>query len=239
MDMRFTRLLLQSFAAIGLAASLVQQIPPAMARSIQFVPPQTDENSDPSDRPRGGGSRPICHEFNTLTCIQSSMVALVPPSNATGLTLSATPRLWFFSPYETTESIQASFELVDSQGQIVWQASKIPLVSQPSIFSYQIPSHANLRLGETYRWYLTVHLDPDQPATDVLLSARLIYQAIPEFSSATETSSLAHIQRLADRGIWYDMVTALAQMDSIERSLWESFLVSHGFPELVQYPIHW
>ncbi len=238
MDMRFTRLLLRSFAAIVLAASLVPRIPPATARSIQFVPPQTDEDSDPRDRPRGGGSRPICDESNALSCTQSSMVALVPPSNATGLTLSASPRLWFFSPYETAESIQTSFELVDSQGQIVWQ-TKIPLVSQPSIFSYQIPPEANLRLGETYRWYLTVHLDPDQPATDVLLSARLTYRAIPEFFSTTEALSLAYIQRLADRGIWYDMVTALAQIDSIERSLWESFLVNHGFADLVQYPIHW
>ena len=204
--------------------------------AIQFVPPQTDEQADPRDRPRGGGARPTCNDMNALVCLPESILAIVPESAPLGLTLSESPKLWFFSPYDSDEPIEGSFELLNEQEELVWQDSSIQLPSEAGFFSYQIPPEANLEAGQTYRWYFITHLDPDQPSTDVLLSARLKYQSAQ--LANLEQSSVAEVQTLADKGIWYDMVTGLAQAEQEQQDLWQSFLSKNGFEDLTSYPVY-
>lgn len=229
---------------MGLSMGLFANGIGAQISGIQFVPPQTEEESDPRDRPRGGGSRPICNPSDPqdLKCIQRQMMALVPQSPSTqaswGLRGSATPMIWFFSPFESDNPVQSSFELIDADGQVVWQDSTVQLPAQPGFFAYQIPAQASLTSGETYRWYLSVQIDPDQPSADVLLTARLTYQHSPQASNLESPPSAESIQRLASQGFWYDTVTALAEISSVNGTHWKNFLRNHGFPDLVEEPIH-
>ena len=143
---------------------------------IQFIPPQTEEESDPRDRPRGGGSRPICSRDLSpdLTCSNAKMIALFPGGDRTqrawGLTQSATPSIWFFSPYSITTQVTGAIDIVDENDAVIWHQDGIKLPPNPSFFAVSIPEAANLQPRQTYRWYFRVLLDPEQPSASALLS---------------------------------------------------------------------
>ena len=224
-------------------ARLTQQ-----AVGIEFKQPDTDEVSDPSDRPRGGGSRPICDldASGSLPCTELRLTALVPfpqaaagagsarPS-AWGQTLEPIPTFWFYVPYPPDSIHTAEFEVWDSEGTLVWQDPHLVLAQTPGIMAYRPALPQTLAVGQTYRWHLLLRFDPDHPSADAHVTGRV--QRIATSAELTQqlaiaTTPLQTARALAKNGIWYDTLTALAKVYPEQPEVWMDLLRSVGLEQV-------
>ena len=217
---------------------------------IKFRQPDTDESSDPRDRPRGGGSRRICKarpDNSQVLCTDQQLMALVPSnplsenddSSSWGLTLEEKPTLWFYIPYSSKSIHQVFFELFDSDGNKIFLEDTLKFNGIPGIIGYRPELSKNLEINKTYRWHLLLRLDPKNPSGDAYISGRIKRIAIPEnlqnHDHTHNPRKLASV--LAKAGIWYDTLTILAELSREDPQYWHSLLQSVGLKNLVGEPI--
>ncbi|MGB3615243.1 MAG: DUF928 domain-containing protein [Elainellaceae cyanobacterium] len=255
-----------SMAALLACATWVSQVDhPARARTqapnpplkISFQQPNTAETSAPRDRPRGGGTRPICSEEESQLgrCNGVSVAALVPfpeqqqPGedeqsvtiyHAWGQTLEPAPTIWFYVPYPPEAIHSADFELLDEQHQLVAQGTGLEITATPGVIRYTPELDVPLVVGKTYRWNLLLRFDPLEPAADELVSGRIkrvapsttLRQQLDGSSSALQQASL-----LGEAGIWYDMVTMLSTVYAEHSAAWVDLLRSVGLEAIADEPL--
>ena len=225
-------------------------------RPIYFDPPDTGEESAPEDRPRGGGSRPPCSdvEISPAPCADLELTALVPfpeivkddgqgtlvkQPAAWGQTISETPTFWYYIPYPSAAVHGAEFELLDVDDNLIFRDPAVQLAETPGVIGYLPALEAPLEVGKTYHWHLILHIDPENPSLDEYVSGRI--QRVdfsPEQAEQLETASpLQQADLLAEAGIWYDTLTALAKVYKDSPAAWIALLQQVELDEIAEEPI--
>ncbi|MBD2088574.1 DUF928 domain-containing protein [Microcoleus sp. FACHB-1515] len=215
-------------AAVLLAGS------PAIA-SVQFIPPPPPDQGYPPGSLRGGASRGDCPPTAT------PLTALAPAESVWGLTTRDRPTFWFYVPYSLTDDRPATFVLLDSDRNYVYQTSSIRS-TQAGIIKITLPPDLPPLAVGRYQWTLMIQCEVDNP---VFTQGSIDRIALPaDLRDRLAQSSPAEQGALfADAGIWYDALTTLAELhsanptDRTTTSNWHSFLQSVGLSDLADQPL--
>ena len=224
----------------------VQAQPLSRVLAIHFVPPPPPDRGAPSGRARGGASRGNC------PAVSKPLTALIPNTQKTlntyrpawGLTVAEYPTLWFYVPYSLEPKLPVQFVLQDERGNYVYKTSFTATETQPGIVRFNLPSTiAPLEVGKMYHWYFLVDCDPDAPA-----SVDSWIQRVPMNSTFTskpqKSTPLQQAALYANKGIWYDALTTLAELrianpsDVTLSNHWVSLLNSVGLNAIAHEPIN-
>lgn len=198
--------------------------------ALVFVPPK---GSAPKAT-RGAASR------GDLLCTQNptepirQMVSLIPIGFSPNLTIAERPSFFVYIPQ--TSARTAFFSLKDEIGQRSYHTT-VTLPAQAGVIRIELPDTvAPLVVGQSYQWGLAVlcagKLRPDSPMINGWVQRTAL-----EPKLATQLQSASAMERVVlygSNGIWYDMVTALAQLrqqrphDQDLPSAWKQLLDSVG-----------
>jgi Domain of Unknown Function (DUF928) len=213
---------------------------------VLFKPPAGDKRPD---RTVGAGSRGRqCSQDIASASMPSGLLhqlplrAVVPTANA-GLTVAERPVFWVYLPQTSAQKIVLSVQKEDASEQTQWI---FPVPETSGIFSFQPPADAPpLKVGETYQWAVVLvcgeRPNPNDPAIAAWVK-RVSPSQLPSQPASQETP-LDQIARNADQGLWYDMVTALAQErksqpnDPTLTQTWADVLKPQGLEPIVSEPL--
>ena len=186
---------------------------PLALKSIQFKP----TNAPPPRRgtlrtPYGTGSRGDCP-------VNADLPALSQLVGNMGLdkTVSDRPSFWVYIPYTQADVSGGKFLLQTGDTQVHQQDIQLP--ATPGIVEISLPeTTAPLTVGQSYRWYFEVtcpQANPTEaaaPATVTGVVERIVPSGALASELATAQSELEQVSAYAENGVWYDTLTALAQM---------------------------
>ena len=234
---------------VGLQTAFAAPLPAkAIARGkvltakVLFKPPAGDKRPD---RTVGAGSRGRqCPQDIASAPIPSGVLhqpplrAVVPTDN-TGLTVAERPTFWAYLPQTSAKQVVLSVQKEDASYHVQWI---FPAPEASGIFSFQPPADAPpLKVGETYLWAVVLvcgeRPNPNDPAI-----AAWVKRVSPSQLLSSGTP-LDQVSRNAEQGLWYDMVTALAQerksqpSDPVLTQTWADVLKSQGLELISQEPI--
>jgi hypothetical protein len=179
-------------------------------------------------------------------------VALVPepePESAFGLTNSERPTFWFYLPFaprsQVTEEVE--FVLVDTETEKDIYQTTFTLQGTPGILGIPLPKNQPaLAVGKQYRWALSYICQPQNRQEDIAIDGVVERVALdPTVSNQLQTakSDRDRILVYAENGLWYDALTALAQLyqsqpqDETLKADWFDLLKSVGLENLAEKPI--
>jgi len=206
------------------------------------APPPPDDINAPGDR-IGGGKRGCENLAKQLTGSQGKLLtALVPiyGSPDSGLVLGTTtashPTFWFYVP--DSPAVEAEFVLQDKASQTIYQ-SPVLLSKTPGVVSLSLPSHATpLEIGKLYHWYFNIYCQPQQPPVFVdgwIKRDSLNSNLKNQLEKATPKQRIA---LLAANGIWYDTLTAAAELSTDpKRTTWVALLRTVGLDNISTEPV--
>lgn len=206
------------------------------------APPPPDDIDAPGDRV-GGGKRGCENLAKQLTGSKGKLLtALVPVYGApdSGLVLGATtashPTFWFYVP--DAPAVEAEFVLQDQASQTIYQ-SPVLLSKMPGVVSLSLPSHATpLEIGKLYHWYFNIYCQPQQPPVFVdgwIKRDSLNSDLNNQLEKATPKQ---RISLLAAHGIWYDALTAAAELSTDSKHTdWVTLLQIVGLDNISTEPV--
>jgi hypothetical protein len=132
-------------------------------------------------------------------------VEAVAPGDHTGLSFSASPRLWWRLDGPTEHSIQLT--IVDDNSIDPILRVDIPGPHPAGLNAIDL-SQKNLQLepGIDYRWFVALLVDPDRPSRNPISEGaiRVVEDADSRRNSVAEAGSPTRGHSLAEQGIWYD-----------------------------------
>lgn len=132
-----------------------------------------------------------------------------------GVTTAERPTFWFDVPCRLTDDMTAEFILQDDQGEILYRVGSsnfADLARTPGVIGISLPNAiAPLETDKTYQWYFNLDCHSESP-----LSVQGGIERVPldptfadELASATPLEQAALYQ---ENEVWYDAITALAQL---------------------------
>lgn len=180
-------------------------------------------------------------------CTQDNppITPLVPLMNEHQITTAAYPTLFFYIP----QAYAQAPELVvsDENNQTIYRGT-FNISGQPGIVSLTLPVNSTvpeLRIGKTYRWYLSVVCDRTNRSQDLVLQGS-IQRIEPDQQLKLELKKADERERAAVyamSGFLPDSLTTLAQLrrehpnDADLKTDWEDLLQSAGLEEIAQSPL--
>jgi hypothetical protein len=223
---------------------------PTTSSSGQFkeplfkAPPSPPPDVESSDNRSDGGSRGCQDVSNPSTgSEQQPFMALVPvyenkdSPSVFGLTVSANPTLWFYVPYQSTFS--GEFVLYDGEDKPVYEAS-FTLSGKPGVVQISLPSSVSLQIDRQYQWYFKIYCQRGQTPMFGSGKIKRVNFSNPALRSQLEKVTLSdRISILAANGIWYDALTAAAEIRKIDPNdgNWQSLLRQIGLSNIASEPI--
>jgi len=238
--------------------------PPSFFRDILtrvrtiFVPPR--QIGTPTGRKYGGAGRgaqcpPVEQPLAALVPVlsverdrpegQEEAERAIASSYVWGKTIEPNPTLWFYVPYQASEALNsAKFMLLDAEKHpVLTQPIPITLSGTPGIIGFRIPY--TLEPDRLYNWYFSIVCDVDRPSRNTGVRG-WIQRVEPPFALtlALEQATLSkrHVA-YAEQGIWYDVVTTLAEnrrsnpQDAVVQADWADLLEFLTLSELESNPI--
>ncbi len=209
---------------------------------VRFSPPPIPPGEGPGGRPRGGASRDICPRSPIpLTALvpwmqRTSSGQAEPVYDVWGQTTADHPTVWFYIPYAQKPDYSAEFILQDDAENDIYRGA-VPLPAAPGIVGVTVPSSAAaLETGKTYHWYLYFYCDKKKTPPPVFVHG-LIQRIHPDAQLASQlarATPMEQVKLYADRGIWFNAVTTLADLyranpnDRTLKTNWQSLLQSIG-----------
>jgi len=152
----------------------------------------------------GGGTRGAALESPV------SLSVLAP--DHVGLTLESRPRLYYFISKKTTQPLE--FTITEKGAAKPLLEARLKPPEKGGIQCIRLADHGvELRQNIPYQWFVAVVTDPDRRSRDIL-SGGMIEVVSP---SADLSEKLRHTEKakqpfvLAQEGIWYDALAALAE----------------------------
>lgn len=220
------------------------QITQNRGTKISFTPPPLPNRGLPKGRARGGASR---GEMCQTTA--QPLTALVPTQQMNsietvgGITIAASPTLWFYVPYSLQDDDLVEFVLQDEQQNTVYQTTLNHSQLAASVVSVPLSKgQTSLETDKLYHWYFLVYCEKDNPIFVEGWIQRISIK--PELEHQIQQAPpRERIALLASNGIWYDALTQLAMMRSLQPEDttlvkdWESLLESAGFQLFVSEPM--
>ncbi|MEC4812009.1 MAG: DUF928 domain-containing protein [Scytonema sp. PMC 1069.18] len=233
-------------------SSKQSQSHPFIASSVQFNRPPLSPRGAPGNR-KGGGTRDG-HNCSALK-IKERLIALVPTieseqaiSHVWGLTVEASPTLWFYVPYLPNDIKVGELELWDETDreprnyQQIYQGT-FTVTGTPGAIGLSLPSTVKLELGKNYHWYLSLNINCNGENESVNVNGWI--QRVKFNNTFLAQPQLAERDRVilyAQKGIWYDALTLLAQLrrhhpnTKILVSDWQKLLKDVGLEEFANKP---
>jgi hypothetical protein len=226
---------------------------PATLPPIQFKRPPLSPRGAPGNR-KGGGTRDG-HSCSALE-INERLLALVPVmeseqeiSNVWGLTVVASPTLWFYVPYLPKDIKVGKLELWDETDrnprnyQQIYQGT-FTVTETPGVISLNLPSTVKLEPDKNYHWYLSLDINCNHQIQSVDVNGWIQRAKLNNISSVGQQSSQRErVIWYAENGIWYDAITELAQMQHSRPQAdnfitdWQKLLRDAGLEELANKPM--
>ncbi|MBD2169139.1 DUF928 domain-containing protein [Calothrix membranacea FACHB-236] len=225
---------------------------PTTASPIQFKRPPLSPRGAPGNR-KGGGTR------DGYSCaaleIKERLMALVPAvesepgiSHVWGLTLEASPTLWFYVPYQMQDIKVGELEIWDETDsdprnyQQTYQGT-FNVTDTPGAIALTLPSTVKLEPGKNYHWYLTLNMNCDREAQAVNVNGWIQRVKLNNNLPSQQLGDRDRVIFYAENGIWYDAITLLAQMrrrqpqPQILLTDWQTLLGDIGLQEFANKPI--
>lgn len=209
---------------------------------VLFKPPAGDKRPN---RTVGAGSRGRqCPQDIAAASIpdgilhQPPLSAIVPTTNA-GLTVAERPTFWAYLPQTSAKQVVLSVQKEDASYHAQWL---FPAPEASGIFSFQPPADApSLKVGETYQWAVVLVCGERPNPNDPAIAAWV--KRVPPSQLPAQETPLDRVFRNAEQGLWYDMVTALAQERKSQPNnptlteAWADVLSAQGLEPISQEPI--
>lgn len=147
----------------------------------------------------------------------ASPAIFVLAPKAGGLTMSASPTLYWFMPQRVRGKIELAVTADEADEPVFDQLIDAP--ARPGIYAISLAERqVKLKLGVAYAWSVTLSVDPLRPERDVVASGRIVPSApSPELTRrllATPERKWPAI--LAEAGLWYDAFAALSRQAAAE-----------------------
>lgn len=191
-------------APLASESSLNQPLPLQLAQ--QFQPP--NPGTLPGRR-EGGGTR-----GESWFADGTPPIALMPESNL-GLTSTEQALLYFYLPPEVT-GLEAELYMFN-EAQAEEGSRIITLPEESGILGVPIPdTFSQLSVGDTYRWYFAIRVDPIDRSGDFILSG-FVQRIASDPALLQQLSTLPvedHASVYGAQGLWFDAINLLANMRS-------------------------
>jgi Domain of Unknown Function (DUF928) len=217
-----------------LGLSFFQSLP---AKAVPFQPPAREAPK----RTTGGGSRDEGQCLKASSKSNASVSPLLPHTNS-GLTIEARPTIFVYVP--KTSAREAFFSLQD-EGKNHHHQMSVKLPNRGGVIGIQLPYNAPaLQVGKNYKWSLVTicgqALEPDNPQV-----TGWVRRVTPDdsLSVLNSVNPLESVVRLAEKGVWYDTLSMLAQLrqerpkDSNLAQHWHELLTSVGLGAIATEPV--
>lgn len=247
--------LLSSFS--GTAVVQAAPLPPHLV-AINYTPPPPPDRGAPGNRGEGASRGCTASTPADTTGGTSSLIALVPEQTLSaaapvpsvtqvwGLTSTAHPHFWFFVPYTADQISAIEFVLQNDQDQVVYRTT-IATPTTPGILAVPLPETANgLDLNQSYHWFFKVRVmcEPSQAPTLSYLEGWIQRTPLEQALSdrLTQASPEQQAALYAENGIWYDALTALAELKLAQPNnpaiaqAWTELLTAVGLADLTSQP---
>nr|WP_279239811.1 DUF928 domain-containing protein [Scytonema sp. UIC 10036] len=203
---------------------------------------------------KGGGTRDG-HKCSALE-INERLLALVPAveskqaiSHVWGLTVEASPTLWFYLPYLPKDIKTGKLELWDETDreprnyQQIYQGT-FTVAGTPGAIALSLPPTVKLEPNKNYHWYLSLDINCSSQNQSVDVNG-WIQRAKFNNTLAVQQQSVERTQVIlyAENGIWYDALSQLAQLrlshPQAENFItdWQKLLRDAGLEEFANKPI--
>ncbi|EKQ67792.1 protein of unknown function DUF928 [Leptolyngbyaceae cyanobacterium JSC-12] len=212
---------------------------PLLAIAVEFKPPK---RGIPGRREGAGTRGPAC--------VQSSpnLTALLPQTNL-GLTTADYPQFFWYIPQTRAKTVR--FELFkgneqEPERELVYQKT-LNISGKPGIMSFALPSDTQvppLSVGQDYYWTVTLLCNPADPINNIYVGGwvQRVEVEPPLAKQLTAAKSGDRVKLLAENGIWFDTVAALAEMrcinpkDTTLSSSWSELLKSVKLNKVAEQP---
>jgi hypothetical protein len=149
--------------------------------------------------------------------VGENLMAIVP--NDVGLTSSAKPMVWLYSPYQKSQKegilkgslVLRKLSTVNNklEEKQVGREISFNIPTTPSTFSVQVEEE--LQKGSIYKWVVTVQCDKDAAANPTTGGFIAFDQSIQSKPLTNEEDKLV---AAAEQGYWYDILNTLLKSDS-------------------------
>lgn len=227
-------------------SSLAQQPLSSAQEQILFLAPNAAQRQ--KDRSRWGRPTTRTPGGTRDRCAQK-LVALVPSPDAMplsldkcleesvsdrALALTETPTLWFYIPQRSKPGGIAELVVLQAHREVYTQQVILP--ASPGIFGVQLQQP--LKANQLYGWSFTILEQPQSPSQNPTVEG-LIRYTTPSLAVAQMFQGPNRLQQYAQKGIWHDTLTDLAQQrcqQPTSQGL-QSFLGSAGLDAIATSPI--
>jgi hypothetical protein len=155
------------------------------------------------------------------------------------MSAAAQPILWFYQPYAKAEVAQIQVLLLDetkpAAEKVVYRAT-VPPADKPGIQSIAL-TNTPLTVNKTYHWYLLLKMNCTTPRP-IFAEGWVQRSAIAQLPP----SASQQLPVYAKAGLWYDMVTTLAQLqqqrpnDAALKQDWQNLLKAANLEPLATRP---
>lgn len=220
--------------------------------AISFTPPPPPpDRSAPGNRGEGA-SRGCIAGNQPLTALVPIYEQTLDANQGTitqvwGLTSAEHPRFWFYVPYESNSVRAIEFVLQDDRDETLYRTS-VSIPSKVGIVGVQVPSTANpLEPNRQYHWFFKVRAacDPNQPETLEYVEGWVQRQSLDAAlrDRISQASPQQRAALYAEKGIWHDALTTLAQQrsanpnDGAIAKDWTDLLRAVGLENLANQPL--
>ncbi|MEO1147031.1 MAG: DUF928 domain-containing protein [Cyanobacteria bacterium J06638_22] len=220
-------------APLSSEPSLNQSWPLQLAQ--QFRPP--NPGTLPGRR-EGGGTR-----SGSWFADGTPPIALMPESNL-GLTSTEQTLLYFYLPPEVA-GLEAELYMFN-EAQTEEGSRIITLPEEPGILGVPVPeTFSQLLVGNTYRWYFAIRVDPIDRSGDFILSG-FVQRVASDPDLLQQLSTLPvedHASVYGAQGLWFDAINLLASMRSQYpnsaqwETQWETLLQSVDLEQIATQPL--
>lgn len=208
--------------------------------SVSFVTFKPPKDGMPDETAEGASRGNDCSQ--NAIALAECVIPLVPPTQ-NRLTVTERPTFFIYVPQTSAKEI--FFGLIDEKNNFHYQ-TKIPISNQTGIVAFTLPEQASpLELGQKYRWTFILMegqtLKPDSPGVRGEIQR---VQLTTELMSQLQNKSLLERAALyGENGIWYDILTTLAQArreqpsNSTLSTAWQQLLNSVGLDAIATQPL--
>jgi hypothetical protein len=206
---------------------------------VLFKPPASNKKPD---RTIGAGVRQgtTCRK-NTTAPLQAEssptklpLMALVPTPVSGGLTLAERPSFWVYLPFTNAKQVVLSLkeEGMKSHSQTFFPVEGVSGLKQLTL----PPTVPPLAMNKTYQWAVVLVCGERAGPNDPMITAWI--RRVELSGPLKQGTALEQASWYAEQGIWYDALSALAQVQPSStnaqelRGIWVDFLRSAGLESI-------
>jgi hypothetical protein len=201
---------------LGLASSLsvAQNEPPQPAPE---QPPQRQATARfymPPVRGKPGGTVSGATRGTVKPMTPLPTIDIIAPDGHSGLTASAAPSLYFYVSRRVAYPTRLTISVARQPTPVI--ETNIPPPQAAGIYAIHLSDHGvRLEPGIIYTWSISIILDPNAPSRDIVATASLARVPLdPDLDAVLRAAPAWRRAALfASAGLWYDAVTAAAELN--------------------------